>query len=547
MADEEIFNNYHIYDNETLKDLANERGLHLNFNEDYVEALEKLDKDIDTVMILTNFEEGELRTFIGYYVDYLRRLGFRPEILPENMFQVTQEDREGLVEKIHNYKNGTLDPDLLTEDGKHIYVYAQVRINQHQEKPVPEEVIEVNYEDRVRGMLYGVALGDALGAPHEFKNSIPATQYTGQLEYQPLVPSRFQGIRYGVPGQVTDDTEMTLALANTILAEKGFKRDNVIRAYQDWANSKPFGMGKNTRRLFHGVKTIRGFNQRYEKALREDLTATQSNGSLMRASPLALLVNPDDPDSFAPVLEDTRLSNPNRVNEEASLIYTMTLALALRGTDVDTILDNVTEAAAQMNSSIQEAVEQVNQGFARNLNAVGKGWVVHGLYAALMSLRYYQLAEENPFKTALDQIIRLGGDTDTNGAIAGGLLGALAGYQEIKHEEGDNLTILINADPSQGDFPRPEIYLPRTIDDLARKLAQEFPLKEEEEEKELVIDDDLPGWLWDWAQAEGITGHIVEYYPSESPGKLPIVLIVERNQDTWLEVEGAEKYNPDLR
>ena len=485
MTTEEIFSNYQDYDLDTLKHLTNERGLHLDeeaTEEQYVDILEKLDKDIDTLIVLTKFPEDELRPVIGYYSDSLKRLGFRREVLPLNPLQATREERDDLINKLQNYMNETIDPDLLTEDGKHIYVYTQGRIN----RPIgiPEEILEVDYTDRVRGMLYGVALGDALGAPHEFRNSIPVTLYTGQLEYQPLVPSRFQGTRYGVIGQVTDDTEMTLSLANTLLVNKGFKREAVIQAYQNWANSKPFGMGKNTRRLFHGVKTLKGFNQRYQKALSEDLAETQSNGSLMRASPLALLVNPDDINSFVPVLEDVRLSNPNPVNEEASLIYTMALALALRGADVDTILDTVTEAVAQMSPSVREAVEQVNQGFARNLNAIGKGWVVHGLYAALMSLRYYQVAEEDPFKTALNQIIRLGGDTDTNGAIAGGLLGAMTGYREMEREEGDNLDLLIKAKYNEGDFPRPEEYHPSGISHLAQELSHNFPLVEE-----LVVND----------------------------------------------------------
>lgn len=41
-------------------------------------------------------------------------------------------------------------------------------------------------QDKIAGMLFGIALGDALGAPHEFRQSIPVTQYTGYLEYPPL-------------------------------------------------------------------------------------------------------------------------------------------------------------------------------------------------------------------------------------------------------------------------------------------------------------------------------------------------------------------------
>lgn len=72
------------------------------------------------------------------------------------------------------------------------------------------------YQDRVAGMLMGVALGDALGAPHEFKNSLSLNKYTGILEHASKITSRWQGVRSMVVGQVTDDTEMTLTLAQSI-------------------------------------------------------------------------------------------------------------------------------------------------------------------------------------------------------------------------------------------------------------------------------------------------------------------------------------------
>ncbi len=549
MAQQEIFGNYNDYDLDILKTLTEERGLQVAADapkQQYVRDLTSLDNHIDSISAIAGLEDEELQRLIPYYIPTMISVGFQPGVLTRDPFKDPREEVAAQIDMLRAYKNGNLNTDLLTQEGELRYRYAQKRLHRTPTKATPikeQEVPEVEYKDRVRGMLYGVALGDALGAPHEFKNSIPVSQYTGQLEYQPLVPSRFQGIRYGVVGQVTDDTEMTLALAHSLLQDNGYNRDTVIRAYQDWANSKPFGMGKNTRRLFQGVKTLKGFEQRYQKALKEDLTQTESNGSLMRASPLALLVDPNDLNSFGPVLEDVRLSNPNPVNEEASLIYVMALALALRGADVDTILDTVTEAVAQMSPSIREAVTQVNEGLARNLNAVGKGWVVHGLYAALIGIRYYQAAEEDPFKTALDQVITLGGDTDTNGAIAGALLGALAGYQEMEKEEGANLTILVNADTTKGDFPRPELYLPNTLDELTYELYREFPLEEKED---LEIENNLPSWLWDWAEGEGITGHIVDYQPTGGPNGNPIVVLNEGNQDTWIEVKNAELYNPDL-
>ena len=330
------------------------------------------------------------------------------------------------------------------------------------------------YMDRVnkiRGMLTGVALGDALGAPHEFRQSIPVKKYTGKLEFAPLIPSRFQGTRYGVIGQVSDDTEMTLALANSLLDEGGYKRDSVIRAYEDWANSKPVGMGKNTRRLFHGVKTVKGYQQHYDKAMKEDLETTQSNGSLMRATPLALLIDPE-----TSVKEDVYLSNPNHINEEAAQIYVMMVALALRGADEEEIFKKVFEGFENYSPYIQNVLRQIETFETRDLKE-NKGWVLHALYAALLALKYYEERNDELYTVSINEVILRGGDTDTNAAIAGGLLGALIGYEQMSQEpdQKENIDILMNAKTEGGSFPRPTLYHPGSIEGLSIKLAQQFP------------------------------------------------------------------------
>src|SRR5579883_1949817 len=100
--------------------------------------------------------------------------------------------------------------------------------------------------DKIRGMLIGGAIGDALGAPHEHGN-IP---YTGILTERVTYHSRFHGIRTYALGQITDDTEMTLATARCLVNEKGFNRDAMVMAYLRWVDSGVTTIGQNTRALF---------------------------------------------------------------------------------------------------------------------------------------------------------------------------------------------------------------------------------------------------------------------------------------------------------
>jgi len=183
----------------------------------------------------------------------------------------------------------------------------------------------VDLEDKIKGMLFGVALGDALGAPHEFRHS--KAVYTGRLEHPTKILRRCKGYIMGTVGQVTDDTEMTLALARALLENNGkWVRDTILQNYISWANSGTANMGKHTRTLLKGIKTQRGFDSRWQKATQlPQKKWTQANGCLMRASPLAILANADA------VILDCRLTHPHPVCVESVKIYVHVLRRLIEG------------------------------------------------------------------------------------------------------------------------------------------------------------------------------------------------------------------------
>ena len=199
--------------------------------------------------------------------------------------------------------------------------------NQMSSYPAPR--VDVN---RVRSMLMGVFLGDALGAPHEFayNSNLP---YTGELIYQTRFISQYQGTRYMVVSQLSDDSEMTLSLARSIVSNRGYVKEQVIQSYLQWANSGNVMIGRNTRSLFKNGKTVKAYYKNYETAFStlESRAAAQSNGALMRSTPLACLWSND------PVIEDVGLTNPSKIAVDAELTYITALRLALIGTNCTTI------------------------------------------------------------------------------------------------------------------------------------------------------------------------------------------------------------------
>ena len=288
-------------------------------------------------------------------------------------------------------------------------------------------------QDRVYGMYVGGALGDALGAPHEFNNRV---QYTGNLIHKIIINSRFQGLRESSLGQITDDTQMTIALIKA-LVDKDLKydKDTVIKHYLEFANNCSF-IGRNTRNLMYGVKTVKGYNGRFAKI--ENMDDLQSNGCLMRAAPLAFASNMEE------ALTDYYITNPNVVCKDATYLYIKLVHLALYGQT-----DKAINFAKEYNTSIPSIRECIDDALIDKVRdiKVNKGWVCHALYCTIRCLLHCSTYTE-----AISWTILLGGDTDTNAAIVGSLLGTVYGYNAIKETEENNINIMYKSHLEESKF-----------------------------------------------------------------------------------------------
>ncbi len=343
----------------------------------------------------------------------------------------------------------------------------------------PEEKVSL---DRFRGAFIGLVIGDALGAPHERHRSKPLSEYKGKLVHNLVVRSRYRGSKIYPSGTYTDDTEMMLALSRSIADSEGYNPEDAIARYSTWATSGGFGMGQNTRELFTSSrakskqKRIEGYTRRYEgkfgcppgftegeafKCI--DSNNTESNGSLMRCLPLCLL----DDESL---IVDCCLSNPNILNVNVEKIYIRMIYLNLQGyhkKKVDEFIrvEFKDKQYRQVMKLYKLAISE-GQVVSRNVKENG-GWVLHAFYLAIKA---YYLFEE--YQEAIDFVVLCGGDTDTNAAITGALIGSYLGYKNMMKEERTkfNYKVVMEAseqvrheDYSIGDWKR-----------LTRKLVELF-------------------------------------------------------------------------
>ncbi|MDL0130266.1 ADP-ribosylglycohydrolase family protein [Halobacterium salinarum] len=138
--------------------------------------------------------------------------------------------------------------------------------------------------DRARGVLLGLACGDALGRPVEFSSAAQIEADHGQL-----TEMVGQGTWNQPAGTITDDTEQALCIARSLVEQQAFDPEDIAARFVDWYDSGPFDIGRMTMRslsrLKHGDQWDEAGQHVWEQS-REGQNA--GNGSVMRCPPLAI-------------------------------------------------------------------------------------------------------------------------------------------------------------------------------------------------------------------------------------------------------------------
>ena len=145
--------------------------------------------------------------------------------------------------------------------------------------------------DKIKGTIYGQAIGDALGLGAEGMDVYDmAWKYPNGITHYSEIFQDHHRRRWKI-GDWTDDTDMMLCIANAIIKDKGVNLYTIAQNFKHWANGEPMGIGGNTR----NVLMIGDYVQRPLSVSRKvwELSNYQSaaNGGLMRTSVVGLLPN----------------------------------------------------------------------------------------------------------------------------------------------------------------------------------------------------------------------------------------------------------------
>jgi len=300
---------------------------------------------------------------------------------------------------------------------------------------------------RAQGGLLGQIAGDNLGALVEFQSADEVARA------YPEGPRRLvDGGRWNLlAGQATDDSEMALALARSIESEGGYDPRRALEAYQAWWASRPFDCGHTIHAALQGQPN----------------EGSQANGSLMRASPLGVLAHRRSPQEAAEMARrDSALTHPHPVCGDSVAAFVVAVSHAIDQGDgaaaaYGVALQWARDAPAA--SSVIKALEAAAHAAPR-CDGSSQGWVLIALQNA-----FYELLHAGTVEDGLARTILRGGDTDTNAAIAGALLGAVHGREGLPAQW---RSMILSCHPVHGvaAHARPMAYWPVDVMELAERL-----------------------------------------------------------------------------
>lgn len=319
--------------------------------------------------------------------------------------------------------------------------------------------------DHKLGAMLGALVGDAAGATLEF--------YHGNInasKAQKAMGMPGGGSLNVAPGQVTDDGELTLALMSALSRvnpQDPYPTDLVARSYSDWFKSEPFDCGQTCARAFGSIVL-------HERSLKTPIPdpglymiqkakqynmMSEANGAMMRCTPIPAFYHKLPYTTIAGhAKQDAMLSHPSTACQDANAIYAVSIAHLINNpNDVAGCIKRI-ESWPCSDTAKQWITESTSLENLENYNCkTNMGHVKHAFILAL-----YFLRTRASYEDAIRQTLVLGGDTDTNAAIVGGLMGALCGASAIPEYMKDPVLLF---DPSKHTpsttllgYIRPKMY-----------------------------------------------------------------------------------------
>ena len=286
--------------------------------------------------------------------------------------------------------------------------------------------------DKIKGTIYGQAIGDALGLGTEFMDDHDmAWMYpNGLTHYSEIYQDHHR--RRWKKGDWTDDTDMMLCIANAIIKDKGVNLASIAKNFKDWANGEPMGIGANTFKVLMMGDYVERPMAVSRKVWELSRYRSAANGGLMRTSVVGLLPT-DVRESAADICRLTHY-DPRCVG--SCVIVTELIHAHVYGLPVPAY-EQIKMISRKYDDRIVEYITLSQNQDIKALGLQEEGSIGYTLKTLAAGLWAYWHAET--FMDGLLAVVNAGGDADTNAAVACSILGAKFGFNAIPTEYVDGL------------------------------------------------------------------------------------------------------------
>lgn len=286
--------------------------------------------------------------------------------------------------------------------------------------------------DKIRGGIFGVAVGDALGATLEQMTQEDILEIYGR--HTEITGGGWLSLK---PGEFTDDTRMTLAVAQGLITNSGDPQHEIGIKFIEWFNTKPKDIGTTTRIALCSFIETGSWSKSAAKTRELLNNRVCGNGCLMRTLPITFAYLNDLPRMSLISRQTAAMTHPDIEAELCCAFYNRFAAFLVDGEDKRKAFDRALNDLKPILTSPGERDLYMLLSSAPFLCLSGlrsSGYVIDTLIASIVAFLQFDSFEE-----IVVEAVNLGGDADTLGATAGGLAGTYYGFGAIPQRWLDRL------------------------------------------------------------------------------------------------------------
>lgn len=294
-------------------------------------------------------------------------------------------------------------------------------------------------QDQLRGVIYGQAVGDALGLGTEFLSKSEVAEYypQGLHHYTDIVQDGHRS-RW-VRGDWTDDTDQMLCIFDSLLEQQQLDIQDIAGRIYQWATHGGMGIGMTVLSVLQAPQFLRDPHAAARLVWKNSGRRGAANGAVMRTAILGVWQY-DQPEQVMWQAEQVcKITHYDPRCVASCVAVSWLISAFLRGhRDTNALMAEALDKVALYDLSVSEYVDAIidqplealdldeglNPGEPNRI-----GYTLTALGAGLWALRH-----ATSFADGITQVIHEGGDADTNAAVAGALLGAKFGFAGIPDE-----------------------------------------------------------------------------------------------------------------